>query len=554
MNDAEFNKAIDEMPDDVLKSIAASMPWSTVMGGETEVVDEDGFPLSSPAGSIQNFHELQEICWNKFLDNPQINSHVRDFMGNLTGYGFFMDSPNGDIAALMKTIIEDPRNSLYKNMSKFVARSEAEGELFLCLTLHTDGFVEVDFWSPRSLRKSGYKNSGIFFHKTKANFPLYYDFHLSDNEVSGTSVLSDNVVIPSINIAYFPEYANYYKQYSGNAITEKNLKFSRSGSNKYKKLGGFKRFIIEWDRGYFTTRNVSHIRTTIVWMNHYENLKKWEIDHKKSSGSYLWVASIEDAKSFRTWLKLTEEQRQNTGLFAKKKPGGTLVLPPGIKLECINPNLPKISDADTDIMGMVISGLNKPEDMVTGATKGSTFSGVKASRGPAADRIQDHIAYFDRFLRFDFWRPIFLLHSKVTSFKLEYMVEEVVDFKNKKPVKKRVKKFAHDLVSIEYPVSEVSNMQDKASALLGVKHPSVAEVLGIPNEVIARKLGIGNYRKHRLQRATEEENFPDLPTTSELEMLQEKAGEPKSPDNEEKDNEPKPKPGDKNNKKTEENS
>lgn len=521
MDKAEFNDYIDEVPDEVLGQLAASMPWASITGEDVHLKDEDGFPLT-PFSDYKKFHELQEECWKKFQDNPQINSHVRDYMGNLTGYGFCMDSDIQDISVVMKEITEDPRNSLYRNITKFVARSEIEGELFLCLTLHSDGFVEVDFMSPMNLTSSGYLSSGIYYHLDKNTFPLYYEFDLNKG-ISGES--ETKMVIPSINIAYFPELANYYVK-NFKEINTDLLKKSRTSSRKYSKIGNFKRFIIEWDKGFLTTRNVSHLRTTLVWINHYENLKKWEIDHKKSAGSYLWVASISDAKAFRTWLKLTDEQKRDTGLFAKKKPGGTLVLPPGITLECKNPSLPNISDADTDVMSMVVSGLNRPEDMVTGQTKGSTFSGVKASRGPQADRIQDQISYFDKFLRLDFWRPIFLLRNAVLpSCKLEYSVQETVEFKDKKPVTKKVKKPIHDLIYIEYPVSEVSNLTDKASAYLGVKHTSLAESLGIPKEEIAKKLGFGNYRKKRLQYATENENYPDLPTTIELETMQEKAGE-----------------------------
>ena len=522
MDQAEFEATIDNLPDDILNQIAASMPWQAAIGTPTDVVDEDGFSLST-VNSYKDFKELQNICWNKFLDNPQINSHVRDFMGNLTGSGFIMDSDVLPVSDFMKTIQDDPRNALYRNMTKFVARSEIEGELFLSLTVHQDGFIEVDFMSPRSLTTAGYKNSGIHFHPEKTGFPLFYEFELDSNSTFGSKNI---VTIPSINIAYYPSLKSLADKMK---ITEASLSKAKSGSRKYSKIGGFKRFIVEWDRGYLTTRNASHIRTTIVWLEHYENLKKWEIDHKKSSGSYLWVATIEDAKAFRTWLKMTEDQKKDTGLFAKKKPGGTLVLPPGIKLECINPNLPKISDADTDIMGMAISGLNKPEDMVTGATRGSTFSGVKASRGPHADRVQDNLAYFERFLLYDFWRPIFTLTNAVNpSFKLEHKVKEVIEFKDKEPVTKTVTKKAHELIHIEFPVSEVSNVKEKAAALLGVKHPSLVESLGIPREEVAKRLGFGNYRRRRLQIATEDEYYPDLPTAIELEALQEIGGESKA--------------------------
>jgi hypothetical protein len=47
--------------------------------------------------------------------------------------------------------------------------------------------------------------------------------------------------------------------------------------------------------------------------------------------------------------------------------------------------------------------------------------------------------------------------------------------------------------------------------------------LGIPNAIIAKKMGLGNYKKLRLQHATEEEKYPELLPTVDQEGQQEKA-------------------------------
>lgn len=518
MKQEDYERAVDEMPEDVLLHIAqSSMPWSS--SPLVDQKDEDGF-LINPLKDFAKFTDMQFECWNKFIDNPQINSHVRDYMGSLTGFGFEVTSEDQRIQEVINEIWDDPRNALYKNMTKYVARSEIEGELFLSFTLHNNGFVEIDFMDPSSLKGGGDKNSGIYFHPTKQTLPLMYRFETTTNEVVPKT---ETVLIPSINLAYYPEMHKFLSSKTG--YNKKGEQGSRTRSNKFRSIGNFKRFIVEWDRGFLTKRNVSHIRTTIVWINHYENLKKWEIDHKKSSGSYLWVAKIEDSKAYRTWLKLTDEQKKDTGLFAKKTPGGTIVLPPGIELTCMNPNLPKISEADTDIMHMVTSGLNKPEDMITGVTKGSTFGGVKASRGPQSDRTADQIAYFERYLRYDFWRAVLFLRSKITKFPETFKIKEVTEFKDKKPQMKFVVKPAYKLVDFEFPISEISDAEAKARAYLGVKHPSVVEVLGIPREDVARKLGFSGYKSKRMRYATEEEILPELPLTADLETQQAKSQE-----------------------------
>ena len=516
MNNIEFEQVVDNLSEEELQEVAhmALMPWAGPTRIDGKIVDEDGFSIAPETGDYTGFDLLQKTCWKKFNKNPQLNSHVRDVMGSLTGYGFVMGSFEEKVNEAIKEEIEDWRNELMKNIPKYVARAEIEGELFLSLTVHSDGFVEVDFLSPRLLNGGGDYNSGIYFHPQKQTIPLFYRFNVSDS--NGKSI---SQVFPSIYVAYEPSLAqNIPKDWK---ITPDLMKMSRISSRRYKNLGYFKTFIVSWDRGFLTARNLSHISTTIEWINHYENLKKWEIDHKKSAGSYLWVVSLTDAKAFRTWLKMTPEQKAESGLTAKKTPGGTLILPPGVEIDVKNPNLPNISEQDTDIMHMITSGLNKPEDMVTGQTKGDTFSGIKASRGPQSDRTQDQIAYFERFLRNDFWKAVFTLKNKMVGFKLDYKVKEAYKFENGEAKFKKVNKKAWELIEFEFPTSEISDVEAKARAYLGVKHPSVAEVLGISRSFISRKIGLGNYMRRRLEYATEEDQLPELPLTSQLDSFQE---------------------------------
>jgi hypothetical protein len=509
-----MEQMVDELTEEQLHMVAqTSINW---MSGQEQTVDEDGFVIGGSgelSQEIRNYSKLQQECWNKFVSNPQINSHVRDFMGNLTGNGFAVESPIHDISEYFDEIWDDPRNALYVRMGQFVARSEIEGELFLSLTVHPDGFVEIDFIDPSLITGGSKDNSGIFFHPNKSAFPLFYRFEPTEGA---------EMYLPSINLAYFPEMIPEAEK-----MLKKQSKkgfYNKSTSRKYAPLKGLCTFVIAWDRGFLTTRNVSHVKTTLVWLNHYEDLKRWEIDHKKSSGSYLWVAKINDSKAYRTWLKLTKEEKAETGLFSKKTPGGTIVLPPGIDLECRNPNLSSISNQDTDIMHMVTAGLNRTEDMVNGTTMGGTKAGITTNRGPQSDRIQDQKAYFSRFLRYEFCRGMFTLAEKVGRLKPKYNVHKAVSFKDKEPVFKTVPMPHYKLVDFEFPVSEISDIESKARALLGVKHGSVSESLGIPKEDIATKLGFGSYAKKRLMFSTEEDTYPPTPLQIQIDAAEESAG------------------------------
>lgn len=485
-------EVLSRMTDEDLLSMKFSMPWQ--MDAKEDTKDADGFP-EGKFELEEDRTKLQKECWRRFNKSPFVGTSIRGQVGRLTGFGFEISSEIFDIQEAIEETELDPRNRLFSNWTKFVGRSNIEGELFLTLTPHKDGFIEVDLIDPSWIK--GGDNEGIMYHPTKSCFPLFY----SVNPGSSPSL------IPSINLAYYPDLIGVAKK--DKMYVETQTKDSRSSKNIYNKLGGFSRFIVSWDRSMMTKRNVSHLRTVLEWLNHYENLKKYEIDHKKSAGSYLWIITMEDPKAFRRWLELSDEDRRKTGIMAKKTPGSTLVLPPGMKAEAVSPKLPTISDTDTDILHLVTGGLNEPEDISTGQSKG-TFASVKASRGPMSDRISDEIAYFERFLRFDFYRAVFFLKSAVSDFQKVFSVRTAIDFKDQKPVFKDVNYAPEKLLDISFPVSEMIDSETRARAFLGVKHGSVYDVLGIPNKEIAKKIGFGNYRRLRLQQATEEDRFPEL--------------------------------------------
>ena len=521
----EVITTLEKLPDGLLQRIAFSFPWQydteTVLDPDfrnkniTFVLDKENVNVSRA--------ELQQICWEKSIENPQINTSVRGTVGRINGYGFSVTCGTQKIQEAIDEIELDPRNRLYLFYPKFTARAFIEGELHLCFTAHEDGFVEIDFIDPATI--TGGTDDGIIFHPDKALLPLVY------------IIDKDGVKqqIPSIFVARYPEWINAAK--GNSAFDAQALNKSRSSSRKFKSIGGFNRFMVAWDRSFITKRNVSHLRTTIKWLEYYENLKEYEIDHKKSAGSYIWVVQITDPKAFRMWLSLTNDQRKLTGIGAKKTPGATLVLPPGMEIKAVNPNLPRISDTDTDVLQMAISGLNEPGDVTMGVSQ-STFASVKASRGPMSDRTSDEICWYEKFLRNDFWGNIFFLKSKIVGFPTSFKVKEAVDFKEGKkdpltdepeiePVFANVKKSPEQLIEINFPTSEVNDAESRARAYLGVKHGSTFDTLGIPNNEIAKKLGFGNYRKLRLEQATEKIHYPAMIQTIDQESEQEsKEAEP----------------------------
>ena len=525
MENSEVTKFIMDMPDEVLSRIKFSFPWQydAESGVSVGAKDSDGFPVSigPKKGDDRLTREaLQKECWNKYHRNPQVNTSVRGLVGRLTGWGYETTSGIEKIQDTLDEIQLDPRNRLYAYWPKFVGRAMIEGELFLCLTIHLDGFVEVDFIDPAVISQYGKDDTGIIYHPTKTTFPLFY------NVCNDKGILKHQ--IPSINIARYPELARLPEDVSlyddlndCQSYNRKLQQSSRSRKRKYSVFGGYFRFIISWDRGFVTRRTVSYLRTILEWLNHYENLKKYEIDHKKSSGAYLWVFSFDNPRDFRTWLTLTDEERAKTAVLQKKTPGSTLVLPPGMACEAKNPDLPSIKEQDTDIMQMVTSGLNEPADVTTGSAKG-TFASVKASRGPMSDRTSDEVALWDSFQKYDFWGSIFFLKSKINDFPTHFNVREAYEFNDKgEPQFKKKKKRPEQLVEISYPISETANFEGRAKGLLGTKHGPVTESLGIPASEVSKRMGLGSWSRGRLRKATEDENYPELVYSVDAESLQE---------------------------------
>jgi hypothetical protein len=514
------NPDIDNMSDSELMKAAFSIPggnpWEDQsvlfpLGGTD--TDPDGFDAARlQFGSSPHIRAMQRLCWIKFQTNPQIRSSVMDRIGRVSGEGFSVSSEIFEIDEFVRKINTDPRNRLYLFWPKYFGRADVEGELFLSLTAHKkDGFVEVDFRDPGTLED-------IYFHPQKPQMPLFYRFCRRDNVLG-----SMEEIIPSIFIAYYPElweeYAVKAPNFNATMIT------NALGGSGFKKLGGFKRFIVSWDKTMLTARNVSHLSTTIQWINQYESLKRYEIDHKKSCGAYVHDFSFEDKAAFKGFLALSNEELAKTGVMQKMTPGSRLFLPVGMKHEIKSPTLGKITDTDNDIMMMVTSGLNQPEDMVTGQSKG-TYSTVKNSRGPQSDRMSDESTFFERFMRYDFYRPIFFLAAALGHFPPTFRVERVIDFKKKEPTRKKVDVEPCELLDFSFPTSAISDAESVARALLGVKHGSVFSTLGIPASVVAKRLGFGDYKKLRQLFAEEEEKYPELAPDVDQEAAQEQKLEP----------------------------
>ena len=513
--DPKIVEFLANVPDEVFRKMTFSMPWQSGSSASNST-DEDGFALPTNKKDSPRYRQgLQDVCWEKFNEDPFVNTTIRGQVGRQAGWGFETSSEIYDIQEVIEQIETDYRNRLYHFYPKYFGRFQIEGELFLLLTLHLDGFVEIDFIDPSSLADTGDDSTGIIFHPFKSTMPLFYNIKVGD----------ENIQVPSINIARNPDLVS--SAVGNNDYNRKEQQSCRSMKAMYKEIGKYTKFIIATDKGFVTRRAVSYLRTTLEWLNHYTDLKKYEIDHKKSCGAYVWQYTFNEVKDFKLWLTLTDEERRKTGIMAKKTPGATLVLPPGMVGECVSPSLPQLTNEDRDIKELIAAGSNEPADIMTGTSAGS-YSSVRETRGPMSDRTADENAYLKRFLLFDFWSSIFFLRSQHASFPATYPKEVGTGFKNQKVTKKTVQKTPEWFVDIQFPVSETLDTEGKARAVLGVKHGPLAAQLGIPNKDVAKTLGIEGYGRKRMEKAIEDEIYPELEYEVDAEAEQENKIEPKN--------------------------
>lgn len=508
----------DDIPDEVLSRLQFFLNPNT----DGRMVDEDGFKVlkggtGKPDISTWDEKRLRRECWRKFNGSPQVNTAILGRMGRLTGMGFRTTSEIWDVQEVIDEISLDHRNRLWDHIPKIVGRSYVEGEINILLTLHDNGFVEADHIDPATIDEGGDDDTGIIFHSQKTWMPLFYN--ITPPPVSGRAKIPRKEQIPSIYIARYPSLLFDAKSHMDFSQHRQRASIDESKPN----IGGYRRFIVSWNRGLLTRRATAYMRTTIRWLNHYEDLKLYEIDHKMASGMYAWMFYPEDMKAFRSWMNMSDEDKKKVAFTQKIFPGQRLVLPPGWKAECVSPNLPPLSGEDTDILDMVSSGFNEPVDVMTGRSTG-TYASMKAQRGPMADRESDEAAYLERFLKYDFWSSVFFLRASVGAMEKRYPVQKCVGFdpKTKTEDWKEVFVPPERTIDIDFPVSEAMSIGDRVAAVMGAKHGNLSETMGMPRKRQAEAIGIRGYAAMRRDKATEDSKYPDLALTLNQESLQER--------------------------------
>jgi len=440
--------------------------------------------------------KINQTAWDKYKTDAFVGRSVDDVVGRITGEEFDISSKIPQIDQYLKEVIYDPRNELYSSWCGYVTRKMVESELFLNFTVHKeDGFSEIDVIEPPTVEQ-------VLMHPKKRTVPVYYGIKGGDGKT---------ITLTSIYCAYLPELEaditdSDLKIYNMTRPVQDDEIFERS-----KETLKYKNYVVSWRSGVKEiARTASHLRTVFEPLDDFKEAKKWRFEYMKALSTYFIFYKFTDLRSWLTWLSLTDEQKRETGMAQALSAGDRLFCPPGVEPLLQNPNLPRLSGEDEDMLKWISSGLRQPYDVVSSDIKGPTFASIKGSRTPYVDYISDIREMTRLFLINDFFKAIFFIKTKCgRGFPEKVKVKEVVEIKEKKEVKKFVEYRPEHLIDITFPQSINIDMTDVANASLGSKRGSITYHLGISKESTAKKMGFSNYGRELVKRATEIMNYPE---------------------------------------------
>jgi len=507
--------------------------------------------------------ELREEARRQYSTAPFILTSSHDSRDALCGETFKISSEYPVIQDVIDRTFTDFRNRFFRRIRQYVLEQRITTELFLLFSVNYDEqFISIDMIPPENIGGIGDDGCGILFHSQNSRMPIIYNVK--------NPATCEYEHIPSVFVAYQPDILKDITS-ATSGFDEDNLKNSRAmlirtnadgqeemyPDSRFEPVGGFRRFITEWEGPRLTSRSASNLRAALIWNNLYIMLKMLGINHKRAMSQFVFDVNFQDLASFDAYMSLTDEQMAKTGLLAPKEPGSTLLSPPGSKVSLLTANLPKMSGDDQDTLDMISSGLNTTRSQLLGTSE-DTYAGIKIAKGNVSDRVKADQNDFRLFLTEDIFRPIFFLHTTLWGFLSKFkkyecvgytsdtsdeflsyyrIKDEKIDLKKSEDnesvfeIWKYVEKNPWELISIVLPNFSYGMEESEVTALLGSKPGGAAETLGMSLSSVAEKMGIRDYHTERLKYSTEKMKYPktvmqQLPLNTTMEQRQEQLIEP----------------------------
>lgn len=381
-----------------------------------------------------------------------------------------------------------------------------EGELFLLLVYDGDGRATVRVLEPSRIGKGSY--DGVLSDPDDVTNSLFYEYYNSK---------STSELIPDIRIAFDPTLIKAAQSLS--KFDVKKIQKSK-GSNKFKNIGGFRRFIIHWKN--ITgipeyKRDVSALSTTLESINLFWSLLKVQIDTKKAQCKYVNIITFSDSPQGRIayglWSIMTDDEKKTSGIKAGYTPGSTVILMPGMNMDIKSPQLARLSGENQDILNIAGAGARSPQDLFQGNIGDATYSSLRISRSPLQMEIETLQHKLKNFLKYEFLRSVFYVGSKVGDFPAYFFKDIVTDVKQGVGEIDKIKVEPCELVNVTFPhIVFDERFEGKVNAYLGSKHAGLSGI-GISDSRIAEEMGIDDLGRQRKNQMLERKVFgePKLP-------------------------------------------
>lgn len=461
-----------------------------------------------------NWRDLQKLSWTKYRTFGPLNASVNSKADYVASAGFSVYSDVYEIDLFLKDLFYSYRNRLYARTVGWMIRMLGEGELFILLVVDEEGNITARNLEPSKVGSSS-DDFGLLTDPDDVSQALFYKYKTKNGFE----------FIPDTRFIIEPDYMTERTKALKDKFDRTKISELTRGNAKYKKIGGYRRFILHWKNLtgiYEYKRDTSSLSTVIEWINLYIKALRWGLDHKKALSAYTWSIQFDDTPAgkvaWHVWNKMSDIDKEKTNLMKPLSPGSRAFLMPGMKLGVYNPQIPSLSGNNQDLLNLSGAGARTPQDLWQGQTEGSTYASIRSTRPPLVAEIENLQSKLENFLKYEFLRACFnaklamgarLIAPGGKKHKLPdiYTDQWIYEIKNGKPKIKKIPVELCEAVKFTWPTVKLDEKpQEQANASLGSKHAGLRSI-GVSSATIAKKFGIDDLSRERRKKALEDEEY-----------------------------------------------
>lgn len=485
--------------------------------------------------TAEHHTSIQDETWNKYQNSPVISNAIDTIADLAVGSSFSISSTIPELDTIIRRHVYSQENDLVYAVNGWTRQMLIDGEMFLLGVISEPGnrlADEIDDYSDMPFVQ--------FLELPPGDFP-------SD---SGDKCFIRSPSNPRMILAYVRKGSNGQEEWipswallerprermkelrSVEGFQERYLKSSRVPDRKrglFRDFGGFYRFILHWPglSGLrYQQRSTAAARTSLEWVNRYEDAVKWRLDYLKAQASWTLVVKFSDTPEgrmmWRLWTNMTAAEKDATGLTKVLTPGSRIFAPPGMEIKIENPQLESGTEQNQDLLTHAGAGTGTPQDIFTGNVGNATYGALKATRSPFSMRIAALQDKLDHFLRFSVFRVICIVHQRFNQLPKSYPDNRVASMENGEPTFTTVNLEPWWFIDVEFPPTAIVEDESIIRQFLGSKHPG-AQALGLSRNYMMRRLGITNPDVQAFQRAIEDKKYGDLDLSAPTERVREDA-------------------------------